>query len=120
MAELCDGFAAVVEKAQQQYRKDRTDGAQGDQAEAIRLGAVIAADIGHAHAHGQDEGDCHRARRHAAGVKGDAEKIRIREGGQEKDQRVAAQQQPAEIRAGDNPVHAQGHEQPDADADGDE
>ena len=76
-AEVGNGVAALIEKAKDQHREDRPDGAQCHKAEAVSLRAAVASDIRHAEAHGEDERHGHGAGRHAAGVKGDTEKIGV-------------------------------------------
>ena len=76
-AELRSATASLIEKAKDQYREDRPDGAQRHKAEAVCLRAAVASDIRYAEAHGEDERHCHWTGRHAAGVKGDTEKIGV-------------------------------------------
>ncbi|MEI3062653.1 MAG: hypothetical protein V8S72_06780 [Oscillospiraceae bacterium] len=56
----------------------------------------------------------------SAGVKGDAEKVTIRECGEHKNQRIAHDEYPPERRAGEDAEHTYRHEKPDSRADGHE
>ena len=85
-----------------------------------RRGAVVASDLEDTKPHRKDERHGHRPRGDSAGVKGDAEKVTIRERGEHEYQRIAHDEYPAERRTGEDTEHTYRHEQPDARADGHE
>ena len=107
-----------IEKAEDQHREDRTDGAEGNQTEAVRLRAFIASDVGDTDAHGEDERHGHRTGRHTAGVKCDAQKVAVGKRRKRKNQCIKTDQQPAQARTGDDAQHTDRHEKADADTDG--
>ena len=110
------GLLRPVQDAQQQHRQNGSDGAQGDQAEAVAGGVLVAAAGGHPKAQGHDEGDGDGSGGDAPGVEGDGDEVARGEGGQGKDDQIEDQQQPAQGDAQFDPLG--GHHQEEAHPDG--
>ena len=108
--------AAAAEKAQQQYRQDGPDRAQGHQAEAVRLSLPVTSHMGDTNAQGKDERHRHGPRGHTAGVKGNTQKIPVRKGCQGKHGYVAPDQHPPQVDTVENAQHAHHHEKSHAGA----
>ena len=107
----------LIDRAQQQHRRDRPDGAQADKAERVRLRVFVRTNGRNAHAERHDKRHGHRAGRHAAGVKRDGENALIGQKRGQKHQRIEHDQQQPQRNAEQNAHHAEHQE--DAHADGD-
>ena len=107
------GFAGI-EEAQQQDRQNRSHRAQRHQTEAVCLGVLVASDGGDTNAHRHDKRCRHRARRHTARIKGDAQIIRIRDKSQSKQDRIGNQQHPFQRNGEENTQHRCNQEKADA------
>ena len=110
----------VVDKAEDQHRKNRPDGAERDQTEAIGFRVLVASDGGHADAERHDERHRHRAGRDAAGVKRDRKKVLVGKGSQSEDHSIKENQKPLQWDPEQNAQHTDRQEQSDADGDGDD
>ena len=83
----------LVDRAQQQHRRDRPNGTQTDKAERVRLRVFVGTDRRHADAERHDERHGHRPGRHAAGIERDGEKLRRDKERQKKHDGVASDKQ---------------------------
>ena len=104
----------LVDRAQQQNRRDRSDGAQADEAERVRLRVLVGTDRGHADTQRHDERHGHRPGRHAAGIERDGQNALVGQKRREKHQRVEHDQQQPQRDAEQNAHHAEHQEDPDA------
>jgi len=110
----CRAGAALIEKAQPHHGQDGADGAQRHQAKAVRRRVFVAANGGHADAHGHDEGHRHGPCGHAARIKGHAQIVDVGQKGQRKDGGVKKDEQPAQRDAKQDAQHADAQKQPHA------
>ena len=107
------------DQAEHHHRQDGPDGAQGDEAEGVAAGVLVAAHGGQADAQGHDEGHRDGPRGDAAGVKGGGDHaVRGQEGQQEhhgvEKQQCVGQgdvQQHAHLGDDQEKAHPQGHRQ---------
>ena len=106
-----------VDRAQQQNRSDRPDGAQADKAERVRLGIFIGTDGRNTDAERHDKRHRHRPRRYAAGVKRHGEDPLIGQERRQEHQHVKHDQQQPQRDAEQDTHHAQHEKDPDADGD---
>ena len=107
-----------VNCAKQHDRKHRPDRAQGNEAEAVRLGIFVASNGRNADAECHDERHGHRPRCHAAGVERDGEDTLIRQKRRGKDDGVKYDQHRAQRDRKENAHHAQHQKEADADRNG--
>ena len=105
----------LIDRAEQQHRRDRPDRAQRHKTEAVGLGVLVASDGRDAHSERHDERNRHRPGRHAAGVERDGEDRPVREKRAEKHERVEHDQQRPQRDAEQNTRHADHEEQTHAD-----
>ena len=110
------GAVGGVDQSQKHNGQYGTDGAQGDQTEAVLGGVAVTADGTHADAQSHDKGNGHGTGGHAAGIERHNQKAAWYVTGQDKQQKVTAQQQPVQR---DSQQHAQQRQrQKQADAQG--
>ena len=88
------GIVRLEDEPQQHDGQNGTDGAERNQTEAVVFGAGVASNGADANAQRQNKGHGHRAGRHAAGIKGNSQKIVRHELGEDENQHIAAQKQP--------------------------
>ena len=105
----------LIDRAEQQHRRDRPDRAQRHKTEAVGLGVLVASDGRDAYSERHDERNRHRPGRHAAGVERDGEDRPVREKRAEKHERVEHDQQRPQRDAEQNTRHADHEEQTHAD-----
>ena len=108
----------LVDRAQQQHRRDRPDGAQPDKAERVRFRIFVGTDGRNANAERHDERHGHRPGRHAAGVKRDGKNALIGQERSQKHQHIKHDQQQPQRNAEQNTHHAEHQENTHADGDG--
>ena len=107
-----------IDKAQNQNRENRADGAKGNQTEGVHLGVFVASDGGNADTEGADEGNGHGAGRYAAGVKGNGQVIGIREKRKQENDDIKRHKEPSQRNPEKNAQHAYHKEKSYADGDG--
>ena len=108
----------LVDRAQQQHRRDRPDGTQPDKAERVRFRIFVGTDGRNANAERHDERHGHRPGRHAAGVKRNGENALIGQECSQKHQHIKHDQQQLQRNAEQNAHHAEHQEDAHADGDG--
>ena len=110
--------ASVNEHSHNEHRHNGSHGAEGDEAEAVVLGAFAAPDGGNSDAEGENERDGDGSRGDAAGVKGHREVLFLSKGGENKNYEIEKNKYPRKAPAEEHPDNGEHKEKPHAESHG--